>query len=448
MSAEMDLALDRIPIGAYQIRVALLCAAIAMLDGFDTQAAAFIAPVLGQLWAIGPEHFALIFAASLVGIMLGQITLGPLADKYGRRPVILLCTIWFALGSLATALADDWVTLLTLRFVTGIGLGGATPNIIALTAEFAPPRARSTMITTMFAGFPLGAAIGGYISSLMIPALGWQSVFVLGGVVPLGLLLILLFALPESPHFLSSNGRHGDQLARILKRLFPAGAAPDLQPAAHAAASHAKGAYAAPPKLSIRAGLFGTGRATMTLLLWLAYFNSLLMIYFLMNWLPTVVRQGGLALDTAITSSVFLNLGGALGGILLGRLSDNFGAFKVLALGYAVAGVSLVLIGQYNQATTLLMTLAFVAGLTTIGGQTAMNAAATTLYPASVRATALGAALAVGRVGSILGPAVGGLLLASQWSISAVFIAVAVPALVTSITAVLLIRYRATGTAE
>lgn len=448
MSAEMDLALDRIPIGAYQIRVAVLCGVIAMLDGFDTQAAAFIAPVLGKLWAIGPEHFALIFAASLVGIMLGQITLGPLADKYGRRPVVLLCTVWFALGSLATALADDWVTLLTLRFVTGIGLGGATPNIIALTAEFAPPRARSTMITTMFAGFPLGAAIGGYISSLMIPVLGWQSVFVLGGIVPLVLLVVLLVALPESPHFLSSNGRHGDQLARILKRLFPAGAAPDLRPASQAAASHATDVAAATPQLSIRAGLFGTGRSTMTLLLWLAYFNSLLMIYFLMNWLPTVVRQGGLALDTAIISSVFLNLGGALGGILLGRLSDNFGAFKVLALGYAVAGVSLVLIGQASQATTLLMTLAFVAGLTTIGGQTAMNAAATTLYPAAVRATALGAALAVGRVGSILGPAVGGLLLASQWSIPAVFIAVAVPALITSATAVLLIRYRGANAAE
>jgi len=257
---------------------------------------------------------------------------------------------------------------------------------------------------------------------------------------------VLLVALPESPHFLSSNGRHGEQLARILKRLFPAGAVPDLRFASHDAASHAK--VTATPRMSIRAGLFGTGRSTMTLLLWLAYFNSLLMIYFLMNWLPTVVRQGGLALDTAIISSVFLNLGGALGGILLGRLSDNFGAFKVLALGYAVAGVSLVLIGQVNQATTLLMTLAFVAGLTTIGGQTAMNAAATTLYPASVRATALGAALAVGRVGSILGPAVGGLLLASQWSIPAVFIAVAVPALLTSITAVLLIRYRGTSVAE
>ena len=168
-STAIDAALDGTPLRAYQLRVAMLCAIVAMLDGFDTQAIAFVAPVLGELWHVGPGRFGLIFAAGLVGIMVGQLTLGRLADSIGRRPVILFCTALFAAGSLVTAKADGWIMLLTLRFVTGIGLGGATPNVIALTAEFSPPRIRATMITAMFAGFPLGAAAGGYFSSHLIP---------------------------------------------------------------------------------------------------------------------------------------------------------------------------------------------------------------------------------------------------------------------------------------
>lgn len=440
-STAIDAALDGTPLRAYQLRVAMLCAIVAMLDGFDTQAIAFVAPVLGELWHVGPGRFGLIFAAGLVGIMVGQLTLGRLADSIGRRPVILFCTALFAAGSLVTAKADGWIMLLMLRFVTGIGLGGATPNVIALTAEFSPPRIRATMITAMFAGFPLGAAAGGYLSSHLIPAYGWQSVFILGGLVPLALLAFLVPALPESPHHLGLRGGGDPRLARILARLFPTGVPEALQNWTAAAVDRAQTAHA--PAASVtpapRERLFGPHRTAMTLLLWVAYFNSLLMIYFLMSWLPAVVRQSGMPLDTAIISSVFLNLGGAIGGVLLGRLSDRYGAFRVLAAGYAAAGIALISIGAASGSTALLMLLVFVAGLCTIGGQTAMNAAATSLYPASIRATALGTALAVGRVGSIVGPTVGGLLLASGWPIPAVFTAVAAPALITCVTSILLI---------
>lgn len=439
--AAIDAALDGVPLSGYQLRVAGLCAVVAMLDGFDTQAIAFVAPVLGELWQVGPGRFGLIFAAGLIGIMIGQLTLGRLSDSIGRRPVILLCTVIFAAGSLATALVDGWIPLLVLRIVTGIGLGGATPNVIALTAEFSPPRLRATMITAMFAGFPLGAAVGGYLSSHLIPAYGWQSVFILGGIVPVALLAILIPALPESPQHLGLHGSLDPRLMRILGRLFPAGAPDTVQRLIAAPAVSSGGKVDRPAqahRLQPTERLLGGRRTPMTLLLWLAYFNSLLMIYFLMSWLPAVVRQSGMPLDTAIISSVFLNLGGAIGGVLLGRLSDRYGAFRVLAAGYAVAGLALVGIGVANDLTVALMVLVFVAGLCTIGGQTAMNAAATSLYPASIRATALGTALAVGRAGSIVGPTVGGLLLASGWPIPAVFAAVAAPAFITCVTALLL----------
>lgn len=428
-SASVDAVLDGAAIGRTQLRVAALCAFVAMLDGFDTQALAFVAPVLRDLWDIGAERFGILFGAGLVGLMVGQLTLGPLSDRRGRRPVILACTLMFALGSLATAAASNWTELLLLRFVTGIGLGGAMPNLIALTAECSPPRARATMITAMFAGFPLGAAIGGYFSSLLIPAFGWQSVFVCGGVVPLLLLSVLVPALPESPHFLATSGRGSERLQRALAQLAPSwdGQIRPLQGAQPATPSPARERGRGNPF----GALFERGRGRTTLLLWIAYFNSLLMIYFLMSWLPSVVRQSGLALDTAIISSVFLNLGGAIGGVLLGRLSDRHGAFRVLAVSYALAGISLALIGTAGTATVLLMGLVFMAGLCTIGGQTAMNAAAILLYPATIRATALGTALAVGRTGSIVGPTVGGILLASGWPIHVVFVVVAIPAFVT-----------------
>ncbi len=427
----IDAILDRAPIGWLQIRVALLCALVAMLDGFDTQSVAFVAPVLGQEWGISPDRFGLIFSAGLVGIMVGQVVLGPLSDRFGRRPVIIACTVAFGLGSFATVLADNWIVLLLLRFLTGVGLGGATPNIIALTAEVAPPRARSTMITTMFAGFPLGAAIGGYISSHLIPAFGWESVFILGGAAPLLLLLILLPWLSESPHHLLRSEGRTPRLEKMLDQM----AGPD-----RAALPDTPLPKPGTVKAPGYGALFAGGLASTTAQLWLCYFNSLLMIYFLMSWLPTVARESGLALDTAIISAVFLNLGGAIGGIVLGRLADRFGAFQTLAVGFAIAGISLVLIGFVGNQTVLLMTLAFIAGLFTIGGQTAMNAANAGLYPAEVRATALGGALAVGRIGSIVGPTVGGLLLAAEWPLSSIFIAVSLPALLTTVLAINLSR--------
>ena len=434
-SREIDAALDRRPLGALQWRVAILCALVAMLDGFDTQAAAFVAPVLARDWSVDPRQFGLIFAAGLVGIMIGQVLLGPLADRIGRRPVVLLCTAVFAAGSLATTLASGPTSLLLLRLATGIGLGGATPNIIALTAEFSPPRLRATLITSMFAGFPLGAALGAGVSATLIPTYGWQSVFLLGGLAPLLLLIPLCFGLPESPHFLAHSGRDPERLRSLLDRLCGREA-----PRTQIDRSAAPVAAARPAWASVAALWSPSWRAT-TALLWVAYFNSLLVVYFMMNWLPTIARESGWSLDSALISSVFLNLGGAAGGILLGRLADRFGAFRVLAVGYATGGASLALLGM-TPTTTALMLLVFVAGLCTIGGQTAMNAATTARYPAEFRATALGLALAVGRVGSIVGPTVGGVLLAAQWPMSAVFLAVACPAMAVAVIALALHHLR------
>ena len=407
--------------GFLQLLVVVLCGFIAMLDGFDVQSIAFVAPALTEEWNVAAGSFGPIFGAGLFGLMVGQLIFGPLSDRYGRRPVILFCTLWFGSLTLATAFANNWDALLALRFFTGIGLGGAMPNIIALTSEFSPAKHRATLITVMFGGFPLGAAIGGLISSQMIPALGWQSVFYLGGSVPLLLLIPLFFLLPESAQQLARSGADPSRIRKLLMRVNP-GNPPSEDSDFTIAEKPVEG-------FSLIA-LLRRGLATRTLLLWLIYFMSLLMIYFLMSWLPLILRQSGMPLDQAIIGSVALNLGGMIGGILLGLLCDRYNPFVVLACGFLVAGACIAMIGLTVGIPVILLAFVFAAGFAIIGGQTAMHPIATGIYASSVRASGLGAALAIGRIGSIVGPVAGGYLISMAWPLSAMFAVSALPAIV------------------
>ena len=411
---------ENAPMGGLQFRVVLLCGLIAMLDGFDTQSIAFVAPALSEQWDIAAGSFGPIFGAGLFGLMVGQLIFGPAADRYGRRPIILFCTFWFGALTLATAYAKDWNTLLTLRFFTGIGLGGAMPNIIALTSEFSPAKHRATLITVMFGGFPLGAAIGGYISSKMIPALGWPSVFYLGGIIPILLLIPLFTSLPESAQHLTRSSASTSRIRKLLARVSPAASLPEDSRF-----------YVAEKPISgfSLVALFRDGLATRTLLLWLIYFMSLLMIYFLFSWLPMILRQAGMPLEQAIFASVALNLGGIVGGILLGLLCDRFNPYVVLAGGFLVAGGCIAAIGLSAGTPAVLLMFVFAAGFAVIGGQTAMHPVSTGIYSSRVRASGLGAALAVGRIGSIVGPVAGGFLISMSWPMSALFAVGATPAI-------------------
>ncbi len=430
---------DEAPLGPLQVLVVILCGFIAMLDGFDVQSIAFVAPVLIEDWDIAAGAFGPIFGAGLFGLMVGQLIFGPLSDRYGRRPIILFCTLWFGSLTLATAFASSWNVLLALRFFTGIGLGGAMPNIIALTSEFSPAKHRATLVTVMFAGFPLGAAIGGLISSQMIPALGWQSVFYLGGSVPLLLLILLFFLLPESAQQLARSGADPSRIRKLLVRVNP-GSPP---------AEGSRFTIAEKPVEGFSLiALLRRGLATRTLLLWLLYFMSLLMVYFLMSWLPSILSQSGMPLDQAIIGAVALHIGGAIGGVLLGWLCDRHNPFIVLASGFLVAGGCIAMVGLTVGIPAFLMALVFTAGFTVVGGLTATLPIATGIYSSSVRASGVGAALAVGRIGSIVGPVAGGYLISTQWPLSAMFGVAALPAIVACLTilALMLVVARARTT--
>jgi AAHS family 4-hydroxybenzoate transporter-like MFS transporter len=427
--------IDQQPVGRFQIRLLLTCAAVLFLDGFDTQAIGYVAPALAKEWGLTKGALGPVFSAGLFGLMIGALLFGPLADRVGRKKIIILSTLAFGIGALVTAFVQDVNTLLAIRFLTGLGLGGAMPNAIAMTSEFNPRRRRATMVMIMFCGFSVGAALGGLLAAALIPQFGWRSVFVVGGVAPLLLVPILALRLPESVRFLALTGRANERVAELLGFISPKAAfAPATQFVVH------EPGLAGIPVLH----LFKSGRTPVTLLLWVVFFMSLLDLYFLSNWLPTVLNDLGASVSSAAAIGSMLQVGGVVGTFALGSVIDRF-SFRALALVYFIAVFAVGAIGQLGHSVVFVTMAIFAAGFCIVGGQIAANALAAGFYPTSVRATGVGWALGIGRVGSIVGPLVGGALLTMKWSTALVFVAAAVAALCAALAAFSLSRLAGMG---
>ncbi|MGZ5870719.1 MAG: MFS transporter [Bradyrhizobium sp.] len=427
--------IDAQPVGGFQIRLLLTCAAVVFLDGFDTQAIGFVAPALAKEWGLSKGALGPVFSAGLFGLMIGALLLGPLADRVGRKKIIILSTLAFGIGALVTAFAQDVGVLIAIRFLTGLGLGGAMPNAIALMSEFNPRRRRATMVMIMFCGFSVGAALGGLLAAALIPQFGWRSVFVVGGAAPLLLAPILALKLPESVRFLALTGRANERVAQLLGLI------------------NAKAVFAPETRFVVDepglAGipvlhLFKARRTLATLLLWVVFFMSLLDLYFLSNWLPTVLNDLGASVSEAAAIGSMLQVGGVAGTFALGSIIDRF-SFRALALVYFVAVFAVGAIGQLGHSAVFVTMAIFAAGFCVVGGQIAANALAAGFYPTSVRATGVGWALGIGRVGSIVGPLVGGALLTMKWSAGEVFVAAAVAALCAALAAFSLSRLAGLG---
>jgi MFS transporter, AAHS family, 4-hydroxybenzoate transporter len=406
--------LEHRKIGAFQIRVGALCAAVVFLDGFDTQVIGNLVPTISAELHVARPAMAPVGVAGLVGLMIGALTLGPLADIIGRRLVIIGSTLMFGVMTVLTgALTDSLTSLIVLRFLTGLGLGGAMPNSIAMTAEYGPRRGQATMVMMMFCGFPLGASFAGFVSAYLIPAFGWRSVLYLGGALPIALVPLLIVRLPESIRHLVLKGDQPARVRDILARIAPALAIPE---GTRFTLGEQRG-HGVPV-----GHLFREDRAVATVLLWIVFFMSLLNIFLINFWLPTLAHDAGLELTIANMATGLFQAGGVISTLIGGRAIDSYGAYRVLAPIYFLAGISIAAIGYAVASPALLPIVATIAGFCLIGGQTGANALASTFYPTFIRSTGVGWALGIGRIGSIAGPGVGGILIALKWPTTAIFL--------------------------
>ena len=420
--------LENSAVGPLQIRVFALCMICLIMDGFDVQAMGYVAPaVLRDFGAPGPA-LGPVFSMANVGVLVGSLLFSMLADKIGRRPVIIGATLWFSVMTIATGFAQNLDQLLWLRFISGLGLGCIIPNATALVGEFSPKRSRVTLTMGITVGFTAGAAVGGFVALWLIPLFGWRSVFYVGGAVPLVIAVAMYFSLPESLQFLAVRRTRLDLLAHWLKKLDPA---IQVGPSTEYI-SNEKARSGVPVK-----HLFSEGRTTVTLLLWVIYFMNLLILYSLSNWIPTVFTGMGYSQNAALIAGTLLQVGGTLGAYGLAWAIARKGFLPVLVATFALATISVALIGQPGLTFNLVAFIVFVAGWCIVGGQPGLNTLAATYYPTVARSTGVGAALGVGRLGAIIGPYAGGVLLAQQWSAQQLFWAAAVPSLIT--TAVLFI---------
>ncbi len=438
---DVEAAVDNAPFSRLQKRTIAICIAVAVLDGFDVQSIGFAAPAISKEWGLPVSEFGPVFSAGLIGMMLGGMAFGPISDRIGRRKVILLCTAGVTVFTLIQAFAPNLETLLALRFLCGIGLGGITPNVIALASEYAPIRRRSIVVTVVVSSMSLGGMMGGFLAAYLIPQFGWRTVFVAGAVLTLIVLLVAWRALPESIRFLAATGQN-ERAAGVLSRI-----APTVQTDA------GMSTFALPEK-SVRRfpvrTLFAEHRAMATILLWIVFGMNLLVAYFLLNWMPSLFTAAGLSASLALVATSLYNFGGVVGGVTIGLLADyRRSATGILATSYILAAVFIAVIATSIGHTAIMLIALFIVGFGISGGQTGISAVGVDLYPTAARATGLGWAYGVGRIGSIVGPAVGGLLIAAGLASTTIFSLTIIPTILAAVGIVILaVRRRSMRIAE
>ncbi len=359
-----------------------LCLAVALLEGLDLQSTGVAAPRMAREFHLAVAQLGWAFGIGALGLLPGAAIGGRLADRVGRKRVLMMSVALFGLFSIATTQVWDLKSLLAVRFLTGLGLGAAMPNLIALCAEAAPSEQRGTAVGAMYCGMPFGAALAAVIGIVSPGDEGWRHIFYVGGVGPLLTLPLLALFLKESTHFIAASQRTTRDATDGIVR-----------------------------------ALFSDGRAGTTAALWISYLGTLIVLYFLMNWLPSMVLSRGLTPVQASVVQMMFNIGGGIGAIVIAGLMDRIGKRPVVVGMYAGIGAALLALAAATGSVSMACG-GLLAGLFLVGAQSVLYALAGGAYPTRVRGTGVGAAVAVGRVGSMVGPLIAGQLLALGQSAS------------------------------
>jgi MFS transporter, AAHS family, 4-hydroxybenzoate transporter len=429
---------DRSKLHPIQILVLVLCGLCMVMDGFDVQAMSYVAPALLKEWNVAKPELGLVFSAGLVGVMLGSLIFSIVADRIGRRPVLIGAMLFLTVSVFATAHASSLNAILVLRLISGLAMGAIVPNAMALSGEFSPLRYRVTLMMIVSSGFIVGGAAGGFVAAALIPAFGWPAVFYAGAVAPLVVAVILFLALPESMQFQVARWKKLDQVRALLARIAPqVGIGPETE-----------FTTTDRPRSGLPvANLFRDGLAVGTILIWIINFMNLLCVYFLANWLPVMMNEAGHSSQEAVLAGTTMWVGGVIGN-LLGWLVDRHGFGPILSLTFAIAALAVVTIGQVAGSLTLIFLAIGLAGFCVLGAQSGLNALSPIYYPVSVRSTGTGWASGIGRFGSVAGPILGSQLISIQWSTPRLFQAAAVPAAIAAVAMVTFWRVTPSATSN
>lgn len=448
-SVNVQTLLNEHPFSGFQWVIFALCFLIVLIDGFDTAAIGFIAPSLISEWGIEKSHLGPVLSAALFGIAFGALSAGPLADRLGRKSVLTTAVVLMGVASLVSALSSSLTELSIWRFITGLGLGAAMPNAVTLMNEYCPDSKRSFITNAMFCGFPVGSAFGGFFAAWMIPHFGWRSLLILGGVVPLALAVLMIAALPESVRFMVARRYPAERIRRALSRItgraveatgFTLGetaAAPGASAGADADAS------AGPQGLRL---VFSRKFIVGTLMLWTTYFMGLVIVYGLVNWMPVLFREAGIAPGQAAIIAALFQLGG-FGAIFFGLLMDRGNANLIIACGYFLTCLAVMAIGQVlGSGVPVLVAAVFVAGLLMNTSQSSMQALAAEYYPTAGRASGVAWMLGIGRFGGIAGSFLVAELSSRHLALPSVFLVVGIPGLIAALA--LLVKNRVAGPSQ
>ncbi|WP_426805738.1 MFS transporter [Stenotrophomonas sp. SrG] len=414
-AAASPLVLERM--SPFQWTAIAVCVLLNMLDGFDVMVMAFTAPHVSTAWALSGKVLGIMLSAGLVGMAMGSFLLAPLADRWGRRPMIMCCLVILTLGMSLSALAANAWQLGVLRVFTGIGIGGMLAGVGVISAEYANAKWRSTAVALQATGYPIGATLGGLLAAWMLKHFSWHSVFLVGAGASLLCIPLVLACLPESLDFLVARRPRNalPRLNALLQRMHM----PTLQALPIAAPrDRRRSGYAA---------LFVGDLRRVSILIAVAFFLHMFAFYFVLSWTPKLLVSAGVSAQQGITGGVLLNLGGIVGGSLFGWFASRWALSRLTGASLLLAMLAMLVFAGFNTDLGIAFPVAFVIGAALFGGMAGLYAAAPVVFAADVRTTGLGWAIGIGRVGAILSPLSVGLLVDAGWSAAGLYVLCALP---------------------
>ena len=398
----------------YQIWICSLCFLLAFFDGFDLSLVGVSLPKIAEFLDSTPAALGVAMSTGNVGALIGALVLGMLADRFGRKRMLLFSAFTFGIFTLAIAYIQSVEQLVLLRFIAGFGLGGAVPNALAFGSEYAPSNKRATLATTMYAGVAIGATCAGLFSSYLLPKYGWQSLFLLGGIVACLIGFIALISLPEPLEFLIKRGKDSDKacIHKIVSKIAPSYAS--LKDVEFVSSEERL------PGVPFK-HLFKEGRTADTILLWMAFVLSYYLLWLILSWTPTLLKEVGASSQESSLAFACVNMGAVVATVLIGILMDKFSPFKILKIGFLLAFASVFIFGYFASSTFVVVAVvSAIMGFFVIGSNSGLMGLAAISYPADIRGTGLGWATGIGRSGSLLAPVIGGIMLTEGWSVKAI----------------------------